>query len=440
MHKISLKKVLPLSIIAIGVLIVSVVFFIIAPLMTKQPIYLFADTLIAGLKSLFSFAGKKETVFFFGLIGVIIGLLVWLIFIIVRKQPKHLIPFAIVLITSLAAVIISCSLIAGRTPTNGFIFNDLVKSLEATKWQGDLLLPFIFVSISIVAAFISMCICVFAVAIDLIRLCARYETKEVVEEKVEEDTLPDVILEQRENNVVINYSRADLEAIVRREADILYIKLHGQNNVDRHVIREELSMAVRNPDDEYYERMINELGMFKKSKNVAKEEAPVAKKVETPVVKPTPVVAPVVEPVAAPNKIIRIPFEKRIVSADKVMKEHYNDLKSEILAYGAKSRISNSGDTFRLHTVTYVKITIAGKSLKLYLALNPRDYKDSTIPFADASDKGTYKEIPFVFKVKSDLSVRRAKQLIAEAMAKGGLEKGEVVAHDWVKEIAKGNF
>lgn len=178
-------------------------------------------------------------------------------------------------------------------------------------------------------------------------------------------------------------------------------------------------------DEAYYQKMINELGMFRKRKpgEVKKEEP-----------KPAPVEEPVEE---EKKKIIRIPFEVRIHAADPVMKQHFNELKSDILAYGVKSRISNSGDTFRLHTKTYVKITIAGKSLKLYFALDPKDYADSKMPLADAGHKGIYQEIPLVFKVKSELSLRRAKQLIADAMAKDGLVQGEVVEKDWVSEIGQ---
>ena len=190
-------------------------------------------------------------------------------------------------------------------------------------------------------------------------------------------------------------------------------------------------------DEAYYEKMIGSLGMFKKGKKVEP-----AKKPAEPVVKPAvkPVVKPVAKveskPAAAPKaKIIRIPFEKRMKSAEKELKVHYNELKSDILAYGVKSRVSNSGDTFRLHTRTYVKITIAGKALKLYFALDPKDYADSKMPLADVSHKGIYVEIPLVFKVKSELSMRRAKQLVADAMAKGGLVQGEVKPHDWVKEL-----
>ena len=171
------------------------------------------------------------------------------------------------------------------------------------------------------------------------------------------------------------------------------------------------------------------------------EPEPVVEEEVSPEPEPAPVVEePAPEPVqeeeeAEKAKIIRIPFQERMLSADKEMLDNYNELKNEILSYGVKSRVSNSGDTFRLHRKTYVKLTIAGKSLKLYFALNPEDYKDSTIPVGDASDKNIYADIPLIFKVKSGLSLRRAKQLIADVMAPDGLEQGEVGHEDWVKEI-----
>ena len=157
------------------------------------------------------------------------------------------------------------------------------------------------------------------------------------------------------------------------------------------------------------------------------------------VVEPAPVVVvPVEEPKEEePNKnpIIRIPFTERMLDAEKDMKDNYNELKNEIMSYGVNSRVSNSGDTFRLHRKTYVKITIAGKSLKLYFALDPRDYADSKMPIGDASHHAVYAEIPLIFKVKSGLSLRRAKELIRDVMSKDGLEQGEVESVNWVKEL-----
>lgn len=159
-------------------------------------------------------------------------------------------------------------------------------------------------------------------------------------------------------------------------------------------------------------------------------------KIVTPKKKEKPAPAPVIEeaPVEK-NKIIRIPFQERMLNADDEMKKNYNELKNEILSYGVNSRVSNSGDAFRLHRKTYVKITIAGLSLKLYFALNPDDYKDSTIPVQDAGHKGIYEEIPLVFKVKSGLSMRRAKELIQTVMDKDGLEQGTIADTDWVEKL-----
>ena len=165
--------------------------------------------------------------------------------------------------------------------------------------------------------------------------------------------------------------------------------------------------------------------------------APAPALVVAPAPAPAPVVAPAPAVVAAPEKekVERIPFADRMKHAEKALKFAYNEIKSEILSYGLKSRISIAGDTFRLHTKTYIMLVVAGKSLKLYFALDPKDYKDSKMPLGDASKKVLHKDTPLVFKVKSDLSVRRCKQLIADCCAKDGLEKGEFVKHDHVKDL-----
>ena len=210
------------------------------------------------------------------------------------------------------------------------------------------------------------------------------------------------------------------------------------------------------------------------------EEAPVVEEEPQPVEEPTPVEEPVVEeapvveeepaPVEEPVvdeaqpeeepqlveeepvygeagvpvveegqtvKAVRVPFTDRINSADDSLKDAFNQLKSLLKAYGLNDRVSNGGDAFRLHRVTYCKITVAGKSLKLYLALNPADYANSTYPVKDASSKAMYAETPLVFKVKSGLSLRRAEELIRDCMDKNGLEQvDQIEPKDWVSELA----
>ena len=181
----------------------------------------------------------------------------------------------------------------------------------------------------------------------------------------------------------------------------------------------------------------DELANMRPIQNAQPVIAPMAQ-VETVEPKPEPQkrVVGAINPDLPPHeKIIRIPFPNRMVDADDLMKSNYNELKSELMAYGLKSRVSNSGDTFRLHKVTYVKIAIAGKSLKLYMALDPKEYADSTLPISDVGAKNTYKDIPFVFKVKSPLSMRRAKQLIADLMDKHDLEQAKVNPYNWADEL-----
>ena len=229
-------------------------------------------------------------------------------------------------------------------------------------------------------------------------------------------------------------------------------------NKIRAVIAEELAKVMMKPEPEPVETvkpvtseemrqiMLEAVEKMMTAKP-APAPAPVIEPAPAPVVKPVPVVVPVIKPASvkvAPQPeeedeekptYERIPFQTRMMKAEKDMKANYNELKSEVMSYGVKSRVSNSGDTFRLHTKTYLKITIAGKSLKLYYALDPRDYEKTTLPVQDAGHKGIYQDIPLVFKVKSELSMRRAKQLIADVMEKNGLEQGKVELHNWVKEI-----
>ena len=174
-----------------------------------------------------------------------------------------------------------------------------------------------------------------------------------------------------------------------------------------------------------------------KEEVVVKEVAKVVEK------KPAPKPAPVVEPepeeeveVEKKKSAPRIPFANKMVKADKDIQEKYTELKKDLLAYGASSRVSVAGDTFRLHRKPYVKITLVGKTMKVYFALDPKDFVDSPIPVYDASDKVAYEEVPALLRVKSNLSVKRAKDLAEMAFAKDGFKKEkEVEDHNFIKDL-----
>ena len=145
----------------------------------------------------------------------------------------------------------------------------------------------------------------------------------------------------------------------------------------------------------------------------------------------------------AVNTYQRKPFVQQLAESDLSVKNIYNELKADFLSYGIKSRISKNGDTFRLHTKAYARIKVAGKGLKLYFALDPLAYTDSTFPVKDSGAQKMYKDIPLTFKVKSDLSIRRAKQLIADACAVDGLveqEDLEFHTYDWANDAILNHY
>ena len=232
----------------------------------------------------------------------------------------------------------------------------------------------------------------------------------------------------------------------------------------RQAVREELAAFFENKEETVEEPVVEETKeetveepvveepVVEETKEETAEETPVE---ETPVeetpeetveesVEETPVVeekveeTPVVEEPATTdaNANARLSFFDRILLVDDELLDIYNEIKNDILSYGVKSRVSSAGDTFRLHRVTYMKMIFAGKKVKLYMKLNPEDFADSTIPHDNAGDKKLYEEIPFVFKVKSGLSIRRAKALIAEMMEKEGIQRVKEPGNvDYAREL-----
>ena len=143
------------------------------------------------------------------------------------------------------------------------------------------------------------------------------------------------------------------------------------------------------------------------------------------------------------NKYNRKPFIQQLAESDQTVRDMYNELKADFLSYGIKSRISKAGDTFRLHTKAYARIKVAGKGLKVYYALDPKAYADSPIPVKDSGSQKAYKEIPLTFRAKSDLSIRRAKQLIADACAVDGIteqEDLELHTYDWASDAILSHY
>ena len=251
--------------------------------------------------------------------------------------------------------------------------------------------------------------------------------KEDVQNIVKEELASTIEDTQKQNEAIASSREQALQA----EYEAKLVAAKNENAIER------LRASQLSADDI---RSIISEELDKKLANLEKKKEPV---LETPKEEPLQlekkeetVAVETLSPASEEEEERRIPFATRLLSLDDDIKEYYNLLKEEALSYGLKSRLSISGDTFRLHTKTYLKIVVAGKGLKLYMALDPSAYKDSSIPVKDAGTKNLYKDIPLVFKVKSPLSLRRAKSLIKDVCEKDGLKQSEITTFDYVAQLS----
>lgn len=128
-------------------------------------------------------------------------------------------------------------------------------------------------------------------------------------------------------------------------------------------------------------------------------------------------------------------FLEKLVKADEDLRNKYEELKREFMTYQMKAKLTNDCENFRFQKQTYGKITISGKAIKLYLALEPEEYSESTMPVKDAGHKYKYQDVPLMIKVKSDLSMKRAKSLIAQMMEKANITQHNIGVRSWYKEM-----
>ena len=114
--------------------------------------------------------------------------------------------------------------------------------------------------------------------------------------------------------------------------------------------------------------------------------------------------------------IKRRTFSEKLKKASPELRKNYKAIKQAAIDCKLKGRISKTADTYHLGRKTYLKITIAGKTLKCYFAIDAKNYSDTAIPL-EISDKKAYQDTPTLLRVKSSLAVRRAISIISDMTA-----------------------
>ena len=132
-------------------------------------------------------------------------------------------------------------------------------------------------------------------------------------------------------------------------------------------------------------------------------------------------------------------FTAKMKQSDEKVKEYYSALKNELVSYKRiNSNVSWHGDRFNFGRDTVAKINICGKTLGLYLALDPNDeeFKTTVYHQKDVGGQKAYESTPFMVKVKSNAAVKKALRLVVALADKLETEKEEnFVETDYTKEF-----
>lgn len=308
-------------------------------------------------------------------------------------------------------------------------------------------------------------------------------------EAIDYDVLSDMVSEKLAQNTDQVFDVVLDETGINQIADKVSEKLGKVERIDYDKVGEAVAKNVSDPvdyeriagiveekiagtDEPTYELVVDDAGVQAIAKSVAEElceacascerakeepvneeaveavveevvEEPAVEAVEEPVVEEAPVteeLAVSAEPVfneetnelvdAETGLVIRLKrsFTAKMKQSEERVKEYYSSIKNELTSYKRiNSNVSWHGDRFNYGRDTIAKVNICGKTLCFYLALDPEnpEYKPTVYHQKNVGNQKAYENTPFMFKVKSDVAVKKALRLVGYLAEQVGAVKND---------------
>ncbi len=118
-------------------------------------------------------------------------------------------------------------------------------------------------------------------------------------------------------------------------------------------------------------------------------------------------------------------FIARIIQGTDEQKVYYGEVRNALLSYKkVNSNIAWGAERFHKGRETIARFKIRGKTLVVYLALDPATHEYSVYHHKDVSDNKSLHGTPMMIKVKSPRGVKKALRLIDEMLeARGGIKR-----------------
>lgn len=108
----------------------------------------------------------------------------------------------------------------------------------------------------------------------------------------------------------------------------------------------------------------------------------------------------------------RFTFDMKLRIASDDVKKFYSDIKNALMSYGMHARMSRHKENFNKGRNNIARMAINGKTLKVYLAIDPNEIDPKYYHHRDVSDKKGVAELPTMINVRSKVAVKKVKMLI----------------------------
>ena len=136
----------------------------------------------------------------------------------------------------------------------------------------------------------------------------------------------------------------------------------------------------------------------------------------------------------------KMSFEMRLRVADEDIKRFYSDIKNELLSYGIHDRISRHRENFNQGRINICRMVINGKTLKVYLAVDPESIDKRYFHHTDVGHRKGLVELPTMINVRSKVAARKVKELIVLMMESLVISKKPYEEVDFAKDLTAEGF
>ncbi len=105
-------------------------------------------------------------------------------------------------------------------------------------------------------------------------------------------------------------------------------------------------------------------------------------------------------------------YEGRMCLLEKNVKDYYDKVKNKLISLGLICNKTKDIEKFRNNKVLTAQLKPSGKSIALYLALEPKKFENTKYRGKDVSNKKAYQATPFLYKAKTNRKFEWMMELI----------------------------